>query len=537
MTLCCLTAAVLVLLSVGTMIARYRTVGDEVETPTGPNTWKLTLTVHGNAEAGARVYTSAPLDFRRQHVLREQVRSHQLEPKPSDSKDPRRRSVVWILRTGTKPGPFKLRCEYTCAVEVAQPSSGMDKTGRSASTPPRGRYLDAEPRTGPERERLSALACQLTEGHDKLGDRARALFDYVKKEITNEPSVEEPHDNVGAVQCLADGAGDAAAKSRLLVTLLRLSNIPARIVTGIVLSRGPRQSAHRWVEAWVHERWVPMCPFNHHFGHIPPSYLVFTVGDLPLVRGKQVRDLDFGYLVERVKEGEHVEADVSWPRRFFRSVSLYMLPPAEQRLAKFLLLLPVAALIVCIFRNVIGIVTFGTFAPALLGLAFRDVASLPGILVFLLILLVGWLMRRVLNRYHLLQVPRIALLLTLVVTVLLVVIVLANHFSMPATRYISLFPMIILTGMIERFWTLEEEDGTVASFKRLLTTLGVSAILALILSIPALSRQLFRYPETLGLVMAALLLIGRYTGYRLSELFRFRDFLRPPAPGPLKIAS
>jgi hypothetical protein len=44
--------------------------------------------------------------------------------------------------------------------------------------------------------------------------------------------------------------------------------------------------------------------------------------------------------------------------------------------------------------------------------------------------------------------------------------------------------------------------------------------------------HLFRYPETLGLVMAAQLLLGRYTGYRLSELFRFRDFLRPrPLPG------
>jgi hypothetical protein len=36
---------------------------------------------------------------------------------------------------------------------------------------------------------------------------------------------------------------------------------------------------------------------------------------------------------------------------------------------------------------------------------------------------------------------------------------------------------------------------------------------------------MFRYPETLGLIMAGQLLIGRYTGYRLSELFRFRDFL------------
>jgi hypothetical protein len=36
---------------------------------------------------------------------------------------------------------------------------------------------------------------------------------------------------------------------------------------------------------------------------------------------------------------------------------------------------------------------------------------------------------------------------------------------------------------------------------------------------------MFQFPETLGLVMAAQLLLGRYTGYRLSELFRFRDFV------------
>jgi 7 transmembrane helices usually fused to an inactive transglutaminase len=31
------------------------------------------------------------------------------------------------------------------------------------------------------------------------------------------------------------------------------------------------------------------------------------------------------------------------------------------------------------------------------------------------------------------------------------------------------------------------------------------------------------HPETLGLVAAAQLLLGRYTGYRLLELYRFRD--------------
>jgi hypothetical protein len=38
-----------------------------------------------------------------------------------------------------------------------------------------------------------------------------------------------------------------------------------------------------------------------------------------------------------------------------------------------------------------------------------------------------------------------------------------------------------------------------------------------------LSQILLGYPELLLFVAAALLLIGRYTGYRLTELWRFRD--------------
>src|SRR5207253_8800317 len=113
-------------------------------------------------------------------------------------------------------------------------------------------------------------------------------------------------------------------------------------------------------------------------------------------------------------------------------------------LVEFLLLLPIAALIVCIFRNIIGLDSFGTFAPALVGLAFRDLGSLPGIVVFLSIVLIGWIMRRVLDRYHLLQVPRKAFMLSLVVLVLIGGSLAAHYHDLPATKYISLFPMVIL---------------------------------------------------------------------------------------------
>ena len=99
MTLCGLTAAALALVSVGLMIARYRVMGDEVELPAGPNSWKVTLIAHGQADAGARVWTAAPLDCRRQHVLREDHKSAQLEAKPSDAANWKSRCAEWAERT------------------------------------------------------------------------------------------------------------------------------------------------------------------------------------------------------------------------------------------------------------------------------------------------------------------------------------------------------------------------------------------------------------------------------------------------------
>jgi hypothetical protein len=118
--------------------------------------------------------------------------------------------------------------------------------------------------------------------------------------------------------------------------------------------------------------------------------------------------------------------------------------------------------------------------------------------------------------------------LSSIVVLLVGLILAANYRDIAATRYVSLFPMIILTGMIERFWTQETEEGTWSSFKILIATLVSAASISLLLNFHPLVNHLVNYPESIGLVMAAQLLIGRYTGYRLSELFRFRDFVQEP---------
>jgi hypothetical protein len=491
----------------------------------------VTLLVHGQAERDAKLLTLTPLDFGRQHVLRESCQSAEFldappaarHDKPPEARHPERRRVLWKKRVGVPEGPFRARYEFYCTTDSHRASAPMSELARALSAPPHpGQYLDVTARGGPDP--VSELARQLTAGLGQPLEQAEALFRHVDRDIANEPSLGGPAQT--PADCLNAGAGDCASKARLLVALLRSRSIPARLATGVTLTRGAEQHAHHWAEAWVDQRWLPMCPVYHRFGEVPPSYLLFTYGEAPVVVGHHVSGLNYAFLVEKA-DPESAAADAGPLRRAFLAVSLYMLSPNDQELVRFLLLLPVAALIVCLFRNVIGLASFGTFAPALLGLAFREFHSMPGLVVFVAIVLVGWLMRRVLNRYHLLQVPRTAFLLSLVVVVLIGLTMLANFRSLSATRYVAIFPMVILTGMIERFWTLETEDGTASSFRTLLTTMLIAATIALVLSFHAVVNHLFCFPETVGLIMAGQLLLGRYTGYRLSELFRFRDFLGP----------
>jgi uncharacterized protein with transglutaminase domain/transglutaminase superfamily protein len=527
-TLCVVTAAGLALGSLGLMIARYCVLGDAVLAPRGPDTWHVTLLVNGvSTSRDAKFRTAAPLELGHQHLCHESFRSKEFSNKPPASRQPYRRQVLWSQRGAVPPGAFRVAYEFYCQLDRRQGDMAAARYPKMLyHSPGPGEFLQPEAKIESDHSDISVLARNLTESTTEPSEQLESLFRYVDQKIGKEPAVGAGE--LSAVQCLKNGRGDSGAKSRLLVALCRNRGIPARMVTGLMLARGrgQEQVAHYWAEAWVDDHWKAMCPFYHYDGHVPATFLIFGIGDLPVVQGKAVHELDYAFLIEPSDGLEQsAGATPSLFARLFRSTSLYALPPSERRLVELLMLLPVAALMVCVFRNVIGLNSFGTFAPALVGLAFREFHNLPGILIFVALVLIGSGMRRILDRYHLLQVPRTALMLTLVVVFLIGGIVAANAHDLAATKFMPLFPMIILTGMIERFWTLEVEDGTYASFKTMLGTMFIAMTIALVLGIHALVRFLFQFPEVLGFIMSAQLLLGRYTGYRLSELFRFRDLL------------
>jgi hypothetical protein len=566
-----LTALVLTVLSVGLMLGRWYVLGKEIDGVPGNGTWKVTLEVEGEllAPANASVVTVLPPDFRRQHVIDETFSSRELSHEIRTAKDGGERKAVWLPRVGAKrPQPFRLSYSFRCVTGMHRPTPGMVQRTHTLDAAPSPEGKGRRGRLA-RQERLRALRPSplIESEHPQVGDvadslaldgkddraRARAFYDYVAGLDDGEAA--------SALDCLREKAGSDAGKARLLVALCRNQRIPARPVSGLVLAEGA-PPLHYWAEAWVENYWLPMDPTGRHFfgaARFPDNYLVLQLGDEP-VRGQGARLRSTIFPVADLHDSlTGGTPPPSAARRIWRKMSLSNLRPEEQAWVKFLLLLPVAALVVSIFRTVVGITTFGTFGPALLGLVCRDVSDFPWALgIFVCIMLTGWLIRKRLDHYHLLMVPRISVLLTCIVILLVVGLMLLGPAAGATHGYVALLPLIILTHMVERFWTVETEDGAAASFRTLLGTVLVAVVVTLVVNFdlpvnglmhllgrgpvvpPDLVRTtLFRYPEALGLFLAGQLLIGRYTGYRLTELFRFRDLLLEEFPpgGPHESAG
>jgi transglutaminase-like putative cysteine protease len=538
-----LVAGLLVVASVCSALGRRYVLGDDIDGPRAAGSWRVSLVASGVlSQADPGVNVSLPPDFRHQHIFDENFSSAQLSWRAGKEKESGRREAIFRRINLARAEPFRVTYTFGVLTGVRKPTAAMTALTREIDDAPGPACLTPGPHIESDDDEIRNCAVdvlrqvpQFLERPDEpldSADAVNALYTFVSR-LPNEPTLA----TLGALDCLRDKGGDSGGKSRLLVALCRQHRIPARLISGLILVGGQDISLHFWVEAWVKDRWLPMCPTHHHFGaeKLPGNYVVLHIGDDALVRSKA--NLQFGFVVQDLHKADlGDDAPHTRLREILQAVSLYNLKPAEQRLAKFLLLLPLAALIVSVIRTIIGVPTFGTFSPALLGLAFLDLKGLPwGLAIFVGIVLCGWLMRRMLEGFHLLQVPRTSALLTLIVGLLLVVVVWAGHSNIPATQYISLFPLVILTHLVERFWTIEAEDGTVSSFRTLAGTMGVAASISLLLAPAFVAGWMFRYPETLGFVLALQFLLGRYTGYRLTELYRFGDLLAlevDAVPGP-----
>lgn len=332
---------------------------------------------------------------------------------------------------------------------------------------------------------------------------------------------------------------DDELRTRFLVDLLALRNIPSRLVHALRLPEGGVEGTAR-IETWllVHNglEWRLLNPRDASEG-LPRDLLLWNLSPKPLLQmdGETKPALSFTVSFNLADAMAMAERRLEVQDTAYVHWSLLSLPLQVQEVYKVLLLVPVGAFIMLILRNIIGIKTYGTFMPVLVALAFRETALVAGITLFVLVVGAGLLFRFYLERLRLLLVPRLTAILILVVLLMALISILANRLGLEVGLSVALFPMVIMAMTIERMSVAWDERGAGTAIREGVGTIIVAALAYLVMSWDRLEHLIYVYPEFLLWLFAASLLLGRYSGYRLTELFRFRALAReadPIAPAP-----
>jgi len=191
-----------------------------------------------------------------------------------------------------------------------------------------------------------------------------------------------------------------------------------------------------------------------------------------------------------------------------------------------LLMIPIGALVMVVMRNIVGIDAFGTFMPVLIALAFRETKLLWGIVLFSVLVALGLSIRFLLERLRLLLVPRLSAVLIVVVLLMLMISLVSHKLGMETGLSVALFPMVIIAMTIERMSVVWEERGPGDAMRAGGGSLFVATIAYIFMGLGWLEHLIFTFPELLLVVLALVLLAGRYTGYRLTEIGRFKALAR-----------
>jgi hypothetical protein len=416
------------------------------------------------------------------------------------------REVHWAIRRAKGQQVLYYRAELA-----------TESVPEGARAKPKPAYPAVPDYPEPERSAVNAVLETVRSKSADIASFTRQLLLQM-----NDP---DPDENVQVLIQEADGPIERARKA---VSILAGARIPARLVYVLKLRDGLRHGAlDPWLEVHNEQEWLAFDPQTGGRG-FPAHAVLWRVGDDPLVTvdGGRPAQVEFSVATSVRDPLAVAEQRARQTASRLMEFSLLSLPVQTQNVYRILLLVPLGAFLVVVMRNLIGVETFGTFMPILIALAFRETELVWGIVLFTLVVSLGLLLRFYLETLKLLLVPRLAAVLILVILLMAAISVLSHRLGLERGLSIALFPMVIMTMTIERMSVVWEENGPLEALKQGIGSLVVASLGYLVMSSRALGHLIFVFPELLLIVLALTLLMGRYSGYRLTELWRFRNALK-----------
>jgi len=502
-------ASLLATTGLALFLYKWLALGFPLTPGTQTHLWNIETRVVVDADGGpVKATLTIPRNTRSFQVIDENFVSHGFGLTTAQ-RDDGNREAVWSIRNARGRHTLYYRAVIVRA-DIRYPVEDVD--------------IVAKGRAVPEiRLKDQALAAARA-----IGAEARAHsadIDTLVTQLIVRLNAAKPDPNIAL---LLGRRANAQSRMETAVQILALAGIPARVAHGIQIEEERREAPLRhWLQVFDGERWRGYDAVN---GQRVTREKFFTWwrGEAPMLKLEGATRVRLGLSVNRSEEpGLWVatEGSRSLSPRLLQ-FSLFTLPIQTQTIYRVLLVIPLGAVILVLLRNVVGVKTFGTFMPVLIALAFRETQLLWGIGLFSLVVGLGLGVRFYLDRLRLLLVPRLAAVLIIVILLMAGISIVSHALGIERGLSLALFPMVIMTMTIERMSIVWDERGPYEALMQGAGSFVAAGIAYAVMFNRFLGHLAFVFPELLLVLLAATLLLGRYAGYRLSELLRFKVLAR-----------
>jgi hypothetical protein len=487
--------------------------------PSGDSVWKLELDFGFRSESsGAMVSLALPVDTPHVRVVGQNYFYPGLRQIRPRQKTGETREAVFFA---PHRGRFHFRADFQLHFT---PGTYRQREPKKTKLDPdlREMYLGDGPGIQTSNERIQRMAHQLSEHHTEKDKLLEAIVEFCERKIAAFPR--GAPDNAAGV--LAKKKATTIGRARLMIALCRAGKIPARLITGFTLSDDPRAQPRYWVEAFVNDRWLSFDPENGHRSELPAYFVPIRQGGYEIVKAKEISDLSKHYSVTHIPAPKGLLGGTR--ESLLEIIDLTRLPLSTQNSLIILLMLPAGALLTTFFRNVIGITTFGTFTPTLLALATLYADWRTAVVLFIIVVVIGIGGRSLLPGLKLMRVPRLSIVFTLVAFIMTFTLSAMEHFNFTPAGHVVLLPLVVLTTIIDRVYTLADEDGTHIALLRLFWTIVVALCCIMVFRWQSFGRLLLVYPELHFSTLALMLLFGLYNAPKLMDIPSFHLLTEPP---------
>lgn len=389
-------------------------------------------------------------------------------------------------------------------------------TKSSFTTPPSlSKYLLSTENIQSNHPEVIALVNELDSANSAIPVKLKSAFDYcVALETVPFKGLTD------AVTALRLQQASCNGKSRLFVAACRQMGLPSRLVGGLIMNTGSKRTSHQWAEVFISGFWVPFDTQNNHFASIPQNYLRLYTGDAFLFKHTAGVPFDYEFTIKKklVLSNDSLSDHKLWLALERAGIPIEMF--------RFLLLLPIGAAIVAVMRNIVGLKTFGLFLPALIAASMRETGLLIGLSAFLIVIAVVASLNPLLNKWRLLYTPRLVIMLISVIGLFFGFSFLGFITDIRAFAFVTLFPVVIVAITAERLAKRIEDSGYASALSVSGQTLIVIILSYWTMNSTTLEAIFLAFPELFFVLMGLMLVMGRWTGIRALEYYRFRH-LKP----------